>query len=66
MTVDKQQWATAFKEVIACTQMPVQSWSFVGQWIISQQCKERVLFTGVGSDELFGGYNVYQTLDYTK
>ena len=64
--VDEQQWATAFKEVIARTQMPVQSWSFVGQWIISQQCKERVLFTGVGADELFGGYNVYQTLNYTK
>lgn len=63
--VDEQQWATAFKEVIARTQMPVQSWSFVGQWIISQQCKERVLFTGVGSDELFGGYAIYQTLDYS-
>jgi asparagine synthetase B (glutamine-hydrolysing) len=63
--VDEQQWATAFKEVIARTQMPVQSWSFVGQWIISQQCKERVLFTGVGADELFGGYKIYQQLNYT-
>jgi asparagine synthase (glutamine-hydrolysing) len=34
----------------------VQSWSFVGQWIVSEQCKQRVLFTGVGADELFGGY----------
>jgi asparagine synthase (glutamine-hydrolysing) len=65
ITVNRQQWAVAFKEIVARTQMPVQSWSFVGQWIISQQCKERVLFTGVGSDELFGGYNTYQTLNYS-
>ena len=65
IAVDKQQWALAFNEVIACTQLPVQSWSFVGQWIISQHCKQRVLFTGVGADELFGGYNIYQTLNYT-
>ncbi len=65
ISVNEQQWATAFKETIARTQMPVQSWSFVGQWIISQQCKQRVLFTGVGSDELFGGYNIYQTLNYS-
>jgi len=65
ISVDEPQWAIAFKEVIARTQMPVQSWSFVGQWIISQQCKQRVLFTGVGSDELFGGYNIYPTLNYS-
>jgi len=65
ISVNKKQWAIAFKEVIARTQMPVQSWSFVGQWIISQQCKQRVLFTGVGGDELFGGYNIYPTLNYS-
>jgi asparagine synthase (glutamine-hydrolysing) len=65
LTINEQQWATAFKEIIARTQMPVQSWSFVGQWIISQLCTERVLFTGVGADELFGGYNIYQQLNYT-
>jgi len=65
ISVNKQQWATAFKKVVARTQMPVQSWSFVGQWIISQQCKQRVLFTGAGADELFGGYNSYQTLNYS-
>ena len=65
ISVDEPQWAAAFKEVVARTQMPVQSWSFVGQWIVSQHCKERVLFTGVGADELFGGYNCYQTSDYS-
>lgn len=65
ITVDEQQWAEAFNEVVDRTQMPVQSWSFVGQWIVSQHCKERVLFTGVGADELFGGYGIYQQLNYT-
>ena len=63
--VDTKHWATAFNQVIDRTQLPVQSWSFVGQWIVSEQCKQRVLFTGVGADELFGGYGVYQTLNYS-
>ena len=45
--------------------MPVQSWSFVGQWAISESCEQRVLFTGIGADELFGGYGLYQKLNYT-
>lgn len=60
------QWADAFCSVIAHTQMPVQSWSFPGQWLISDACEQRVLFTGVGADELFGGYPVYQTLTFTS
>ena len=43
--------------------MPVQSWSFVGQWAISKACKQRVLFTGVGADELFGGYKRINEFD---
>ena len=65
LAVNEQQWAEAFNNVIERTQLPVQSWSFVGQWIISQHCKQRVLFTGVGADELFGGYTAYQTLNYS-
>jgi asparagine synthase (glutamine-hydrolysing) len=65
ISVDEPQWAQAFNEVLSRSQLPVQSWSFVGQWIISHQCKERVLFTGVGSDELFGGYDIYQQLNYS-
>ena len=65
LDLDLKQWADKFVEIIEQTQMPVQSWSFVGQWTIAQHCTERVLFTGVGADELFGGYNVYKTLNYT-
>jgi asparagine synthetase B (glutamine-hydrolysing) len=64
LTVDEQQWAEYFNQLLDRLKMPVQSWSFVGQWIISQQCKQRVLFTGVGADELFGGYDVYNRLNF--
>ena len=63
--VDPEAWGQAFNQVVARTQMPVQSWSFVGQWIINANCQQRVLFTGIGADELFGGYDVYQRLAYT-
>jgi asparagine synthetase B (glutamine-hydrolysing) len=64
--IDEQQWAEFFKQTIAGTCMPAQSWSFVGQWIISSRCQERILFSGIGADELFGGYPIYSTLNYTE
>jgi asparagine synthetase B (glutamine-hydrolysing) len=64
LIVDQQQWAGYFNQILDRLKMPVQSWSFVGQWIVSQQCKQRVLFTGVGADELFGGYDVYSQLNF--
>ena len=66
LRIDAQQWAEYYQEVLVRTQMPIQSWSFVGQWAICKACDQRVLFTGAGADELFGGYNVYQTLDYNN
>jgi asparagine synthetase B (glutamine-hydrolysing) len=63
--INEQEWAQDFVDVVQRTRMPVQSWSFVGQWKIAQQCQERILFTGVGADELFGGYGVYRNLKYT-
>lgn len=64
--IDEQLWAKDFIDVVTRTRMPVQSWSFVGQWHIAQQCQERVLFTGVGADELFGGYEIYRKLKYNN
>jgi len=64
LPVDKQQWANHFKNLIGRLRMPVQSWSFVGHWIVAKNCNQRVLFTGLGADELFGGYDVYQQLNY--
>jgi asparagine synthetase B (glutamine-hydrolysing) len=62
--VDEQEWAQAFKDIIQHTCMPVQSWSFVGQWIINKNCQQKVLFSGAGADELFGGYDIYQKLNF--
>ena len=65
LVVDPEQWADNFCQLISRTKLPAQSWSHVGQWIVNSNCQQRVLFSGVGADELFGGYGVYQTLNYT-
>jgi len=65
LVVDPKEWADNFIQLIDRTHLPAQSWSHVGQWIVNKTCQQRVLFSGVGADELFGGYDVYQTLDYT-
>ena len=62
--INAEQWAEYFVEIIQRTHMPVQSWSFVGQWAIAKNCEQRVLFTGAGADELFGGYDIYQKINY--
>lgn len=64
--VDPELWAKKYRELIEYTQMPAQSWSFVGKWLVADACKERVLFTGLAADELFGGYGVYKTLAYSS
>lgn len=66
LSINSEDWAKYFVEVMERTRMPVQSWSFVGQWAIAKNCKQRVLFTGAGADELFGGYNVYQNIDFNN
>jgi len=65
LIVDTEQWAKEFVELIKRTRLPAQSWSHVGQWIVAKNCNQRVLFTGAGADELFGGYDIYQQLKYT-
>jgi len=64
LTMTAESWAHSMIECMQHSAMPVQSWSFVGQWNIAKHCKQPVLFTGVGADELFGGYPVYQTLHF--
>ena len=63
--VDAEQWAQAFKDLLQRTQMPVQSWSFVGKWIVAQHTRSRVIFSGLAADELFGGYDIYQHIQYS-
>lgn len=65
-SIDPAQWLVEYNELINKTQMPAQSWSFVGKWLVAKHCQERVLFTGLGADELFGGYGIYQTIKYSQ
>ena len=65
LPVNEQEWAQEFQDLIQRTRMPALSWSYVGQWIASRHCQERVLFTGCGADELFGGYDIYRELSYS-
>jgi asparagine synthetase B (glutamine-hydrolysing) len=64
--IDPAQWAQAFKDLLQRTQMPAQSWSFVGKWIVAQHVKSRVIFSGIAADELFGGYEVYNHIQYDQ
>lgn len=65
ISVDPKAWAKEYKNIIQNTQMPVQSWSYVGKWLVAKHCDTKVVFTGLAADELFGGYPVYQSIDYT-
>lgn len=65
ITVDPQQWAQHYKELVKQTQMPAQTWSYVGKWLVAQHSSHKIIFTGLAADELFGGYSVYQTIDYS-
>jgi asparagine synthetase B (glutamine-hydrolysing) len=62
----ESEWAKELTDMIQQTHMPALSWSFVGQWIAIRHCKQRVLFTGAGADELFGGYDFYRNLHYRE
>jgi asparagine synthase (glutamine-hydrolysing) len=65
LPVDPTEWAAELQQLVSRTRLPALSWSFVGQWLATKHCDQRVLFTGAGADELFGGYDIYQDLAYT-
>jgi len=65
LPMTERDWAQDYIDIIECSQMPVQSWSFVGQWHIAHHCQQRILFTGIAADELFGGYAQYQNMQFT-
>jgi asparagine synthetase B (glutamine-hydrolysing) len=64
ISVDPEQWAQCYQDLIKHTQMPGH-WSHVGKWLVAKHSASPVIFTGLAADELFGGYSVYQTIDYT-
>ena len=65
ITISPEYYAGAGLEMLAHTRMPAQSWSHVSKWLVAKHAGHRIVFSGVGADELFGGYQVYQTIDYT-
>lgn len=66
INVNEQFWAQEYIELVTDTKMPAQSWSHVGKWLVAKHAEPRVIFTGLAADELFGGYAVYQTIEYTQ
>lgn len=62
--VNAEEWAYHCKDIISSTKMPLQCWSDVGKWLIAKHSLDRIIFTGTGADELFGGYGLYQNLQY--
>lgn len=56
ITVDALDWAKHYRDLIIATKMPAQSWSHVGKWLVAKHSPDRIVFTGLGADELFGGY----------
>lgn len=66
IVVDPEQWANHYREMIALTQMPAQSWSHVGRWLVSKHAANRIVFTGMAADELLGGYPCYRHIEYSQ
>lgn len=64
MSVSPEYYAGACLDMIKHTRMPPQSWSHVGKWLVAKHAGNRVLFSGAGADELFGGYECYRTIAY--
>lgn len=62
--IGTKEWASESKKLMHRIKLPLQTWSHVGKWIVSKTCKDRILFTGTGADELFGGYEVYKNIKY--
>lgn len=62
--IDPENWAYHYRALIEATSMPAQSWSHVGKWLVAMHSQDRVIFTGLAADELFGGYDIYRHLTY--
>lgn len=66
LPVSVKAYAGAYLDMIGHTRMPAQSWSHVGKWLVAKHAGNRVIYTGAGADELFGGYTVYKTIEYDQ
>jgi asparagine synthetase B (glutamine-hydrolysing) len=62
LPVTPELYAQEYQVLLETTLMPAQSWSFVGKWLVAKHAQNRVIYTGLAADELFGGYAVYRDL----
>jgi asparagine synthase (glutamine-hydrolysing) len=62
----KKKWVDAFKYYIETTKDLPRTWASISYYLISKEWNEKVMFTGEGADELFGGYKDYLDEGITK
>lgn len=56
ISVDYQQWAKSYKRTVDYTLLPLCSWNWASYGIVAEHSQSRIIFSGNGADELFGGY----------
>ena len=67
INVDIDLFHSYLKECYQSICMPLPTHSFISQAILAREVNKnglKILFTGDGGDELFGGYEFYKTLKY--
>ena len=66
MECSKREWIDAFEFYIKTVGDLPRTWATISYYLISKVLDEKVLFTGEGADELFGGYRDYLNNGVTK
>lgn len=61
IVVDLDNWAKSYVQVVEHTQLPLGSWNWASYSILAKNISERIIITGSGADELFGGYPYHLT-----
>ena len=56
ITVDLLSWADAYEQVVSHTFLPLASWNWASYYILVKNISERIVISGAGADEIFGGY----------
>ena len=65
---NEKEWCEAAIEYMHKSYMVPYTWSFVGYYIMGKEAAPtvKVMVTGEGADEIFGGYDVYNTNKLSK